>query len=124
MVGKILLLLVALVGAFFIIRFRMRRAASSTSLSATARVWPSRRLLLWGAYALVALMLAGSALYLYLDWRAQEEVIQVRVVNIYTGEGVRYQARRRDVGWRRLTTLEGRQVTLAEVERLEVEEPR
>jgi hypothetical protein len=124
MIGKILLLLTALVGAFLIIRFRMRRAGSSASPSSSGRAWPSRRLFLWGAYVLVALMLVGSALYLYLDWRTQEEVIQVRVVNIYTGENVRYEARRRDVGWRRLTTLEGRQVTLAEVERLEIDEPR
>ncbi len=123
MLGKILLLAVVLVAAFFAIRLYLRR--SGRLASAPVGVEPERpRLVRQILYGLLALGVGGSALYYYLHWRSQEEVIAVRVVNIYSGEGVRYQARRGDVGWRRFTTRDGRQITLADVERLEIEEPR
>lgn len=123
MFGKILLLAAILLAAFLLIRFRRRRSPPP-GLVVTGADPERRRLVRQVLYGLLTLVLGGSALYYYLDWRSREEVIAVRVVNIYTGEGVRYQARRGDVGWRRFTTLDGRRITLADVERLEMEESR
>lgn len=124
MLGKILLLAALLTAVFLLIRLRFRRSRQAGASPHGEPGPEGRRLVRVIAYGLVALMLCAGALYYYLDWQAQQVVIGVRVVNIYTGEGVRYQARRGDVGWRRFTTLEGRRITLADVERLEIEEPR
>ncbi len=122
MFGKILLTIAVVVGAFLVIRWRMRRrtpppGGATSPLSSPA----GRRTARWVAYALLGLMLGGSALYLVFDWVAQREIVRVRVVNAYTGESVRYEARRGDVQTRQFKTLEGRWVVLAEVERLELE---
>lgn len=70
------------------------------------------------AYGLVALMLAGTAVYLFQDWQREREIVQVRVVNVYTGESEGYEARRGEVGERSFVTLDGRRVQIAEMERL------
>ncbi len=71
------------------------------------------------AYALLGTMLAGSATFIFLEWRDQYRVVTVRVINTNNGNSVTYQARRGDVKGRSLETLGGRRVILATVERLE-----
>lgn len=122
MFGKILLTAAVLVAAFLIIRMRLRRPVGAEARGTGGPVGSTRKAVRLIAYILVATMLGGSLLYLFLDWRADRQVVQVRVVNAYTGESVRYQARRGDVETRQFKTLDGRRVTLAEVERLELEE--
>jgi hypothetical protein len=65
-------------------------------------------------------MVAGTGLYFYQGWQAGREAVTVRVVNANTGVAVTYRARREDVSGRSFLTLDGRRVTLAEVERLEL----
>ena len=67
-------------------------------------------------------MIAGTALYLFQGWVTAREAITVRVINANTGEGVAYQARREDVAGRSFRTLDGRRITLADVERMELDE--
>lgn len=74
------------------------------------------------AYALVVVMIAGTGLYLIQGWLAGREAVTVRVINANTGEGVTYRARREDVAGRSFRTLDGRRVTLADVERMELDE--
>lgn len=76
------------------------------------------------AYAVIALMIAGSALWLVLEWRSAHEVLGVRVINASTGTATDYEAYRSDIESRSFRTLDGRRVNLAEVERLEVMESR
>ncbi len=75
------------------------------------------------AYGLLGIMLAGSSVFVFLEWRDQYRVVNVRVVNTNTGQGVDYRARRGDVQDRSFETLDGRRVVLAAVERLEMGGP-
>jgi hypothetical protein len=70
------------------------------------------------AYGLVLLMLAGTGIYLFQGWQRERELVQVQVVNTYTGDVERYQARRGEVGQNSFVTLDGRRVQIAEMERL------
>ena len=72
------------------------------------------------AYAVVATMVVASALFAYREWDEAHRVVNIRVINVRTGEAVTYQAHRGDVEGRRFLTLDGRMVTLAEVERMEL----
>lgn len=72
------------------------------------------------AYAFLGLMLAGSGVFIFLQWQDQYRVVTVRVVNTNTGKSVDYRARRGDVQERSFETLDGRRVVLAAVERLEL----
>jgi hypothetical protein len=70
------------------------------------------------AYGLVVLMLVGTGVYLLQGWQRDREVVDVEVVNAYTGEIQRYEARRGEIDRRSFHTLDGRRVQIAEMERL------
>ncbi|MCB2262657.1 MAG: hypothetical protein LGR52_06930 [Candidatus Thiosymbion ectosymbiont of Robbea hypermnestra] len=122
MFGKILLTIAVILGAYHVIRTRMRHdqesAPAPPARSSTPLVPPG--LLKAIAYGLVVAMVAGSLLWLYLDYTAGREVVTVRIINATTGSVTTYEARRADVEGRRFTTLDGRPVTLADVDRMEL----
>ena len=120
MYGKLLMTAVVLLLAWLAIRTRLR---AGIPLRASPTVRPPSgfaRLLPTLAYTAVGVMVAGTGLYFYQGWQAGREAVTVRVVNANTGVAVTYRARREDVSGRSFLTLDGRRVTLAEVERLEL----
>jgi hypothetical protein len=123
MLGKIVLTLAVIIGAYLVIRARMLRGNRPDATPAPA---PRPPLLPAGAaralaYGLVSVMVAGSLMWLYLDWEKDHEIVAVQVINANTGVVTDYRARRQDVEGRQFTTLDGRRVTLADVERLVLE---
>ncbi len=72
------------------------------------------------AYATVFTMLAGSGIYFYFQWKDAYQVVSVRIIDTRSGREVVYQAYKGDVEGRSFQTTDGRMVTLAEVERLEL----
>lgn len=72
------------------------------------------------AFAVVATMVLASALFAYREWEDAYRIVNIRVINARTGGMVTYQAHKRDVEGRQFLTLDGRLVTLAEVERMEL----
>ena len=92
----------------------------------SARIAPGRRAgatpARIAAFAVIAIMLAGTGLWVVLEWREAHEILGVRVINSSTGAAAEYEAYRSDIGVRSFRTLDGRRVNLAEVERLEVME--
>ncbi|MEO5329602.1 MAG: hypothetical protein H7829_15330 [Magnetococcus sp. THC-1_WYH] len=53
-------------------------------------------------------------------WRETHQVVEIRVLDISTGKKTVYEARQGDVHGRMFTTLDGRSITLADVERMEL----
>ncbi|MBD3609739.1 MAG: hypothetical protein HUJ30_04255 [Gammaproteobacteria bacterium] len=72
-------------------------------------------------YIFILLMLSSTAFILYFDWEKNYRVVTVRVINSQTGNLNEYQARRGDIEGRMFETIEGKQVTLADVERMEID---
>jgi hypothetical protein len=66
------------------------------------------------------LMLVATAVFLYTEWREAYQVVDVRVINSHTGAAQTYRAHLKDVQGRSFETLDGRIVTLADVERMEL----
>lgn len=77
----------------------------------------------WLALAAVALMLIGSAIFLYQAWRDMTEVLTVQVIDTRSGGVSEYQVYRSDLEGREFRTLQGRRIILAETERLEIGTP-
>lgn len=75
-----------------------------------------RKVLLWGSLA--AVFAAGAGLY-YLAWQDAREPVTV-ILHSGNGNPVTYEVRKRDLGERSFTTLEGTEVTVADSERMEV----
>lgn len=123
MLGKILLTLAVILGAWLVIRLRLERRKPAVPAAQTRPLLPPA-LVRALAVGLVAVMVSGSLLWLYLDWESGRGLVNVRVINANTGEVTSFQARRQDIGERQFTTLDGRQVTLAEIERMVLEDAR
>jgi hypothetical protein len=122
MIGKILLTAAVILGAYLVIRARIQRSREAVAEPTEP---PREPLVPAGAlkavaFGLVAVMVAGSLLWLYLDYEAGREVVTVRIINANTGEATTYSARRADVKGRRFTTLDGRPITLSDVDRMEL----
>lgn len=121
MLGK--LLFTALVIGIVIALARERRTdsageqAGEESAGASWIPWP--KVLAFGAVLIV--LSAGAATY-YSYWSAANEVVKVRVINSNTGEVAVYQARRKHIDSQRFTTIDHREVTVSDVERIEIVE--
>jgi uncharacterized iron-regulated membrane protein len=122
MFGKILLTAAVILGAYLVIRARTRHTrepATAPRLRSRAPLVPAGTSKVL-AYGLLALMVAGSLLWMYLDYEAGREVVTVRVINSNTGKVTTYRARQAEVNGRGFTTLDGRPITLADVDRMEL----
>ena len=124
MLGKLLLTLVVVLVAVAVLRTRAQaRAPLVRVLRSTAPIKPRIPRLRRIAYAVAtALMLTAGWIY-YLHWREGREEVTVRVINTRTGEAVDYRARRGWLQGHRFETLDGRTVTIAHIERIEVLAP-
>lgn len=129
---KILLTAAVVWVAWLVVRERWRaEEAAERPCAGDGRGRPSERSPLvprgavkLAAYGVVAIMLVGTGVYLYQGWQREREIVQLQVVNTYTGEVERYEARRGEIDRRGFLTLDGRHVQIAEMERLIVIEPR
>lgn len=122
MFSKIFLTLAVILGIYWVIRARLRGGGPTPGRQSPLQppLIPLARVRAL-AYGLLVATVTGSLLWLYWDWEAGRGVVSVQVINANTGAIVIYQARRADVAGRHFTTLDGRQVVLAEVERLVLE---
>ncbi|NVZ08133.1 hypothetical protein HW932_02525 [Allochromatium humboldtianum] len=122
MIGKLLLTLAVLLGAYGVLRVRWRanRIEPGTvpgldRSQGSDSSWQTMRL---AASLLIAIMAVGSALYLAQGWFEDQEVVQVQVINANTGRITLYESRRGSVEGRQFQTLDGRTIRLADVERM------
>lgn len=118
MLFKLLVIAAVLTLAWIAIRNRLRGVLGGDAAGGARPPLVPPDALRVVAYGLLAVMLTGSGLWLWLDWRHDREVIEVAVVNPYSGDIQRYQARRGDVDGRSFRTLDGRRIHIAEMERM------
>lgn len=126
MLTKILVTLVVIALGWLAVRDRWRSGEAGRSVEASAQAPRAdgrealvpRGAVRLAAYGLVVLMLVGTGVYLLQGWQRDREVVDVQVVNAYTGEIQRYEARRGEIDRRSFLSLDGRRVQIAEMERL------
>ncbi len=121
MFTKLLLTALVIFGALMVLRTRRQRyVRPEAPIVASAPSVPKTRIPQVVAYGLIVMVLAGAGYFLYLDWRDNYRVVTLRVIDSRTGKETRYQARKGDVEGRQFRTVDGKEVSLAEVERLEL----
>ncbi|GEM_PF-5239949 len=70
------------------------------------------------AMGLLIVMVTVTAIHFALQWQQDREVVTVQVVNANTGLVTLYQAQRGSVAGRQLRTVDGREIRMADVERM------
>lgn len=119
MITKILFTIAVVGTVFFASRyFAARQPPRGSARSRGGRPPMAVRV---AAYAVIGLVLATAALWLALEWRDAHEIMRIQVINSATGKVAEYEAYRGDVEDRGFVTVGGRRVSLAEVERMEVD---
>ncbi|UHD16959.1 hypothetical protein [Thiocapsa bogorovii] len=118
MISKLLLTAAVIFVAYLVIRARIRRSREAAGLIASRPPLIPPALIRPLAYGLLAVMLIGSVAYLVRDWDRDREIIPVQVVNANTGEVTRYEVLRGSVDGRRFLTADGREIRIADIERL------
>lgn len=76
---------------------------------------------LQAAVAFMLVMLGAAAVVVYRDISAVPETVTVHVINTQSGEKISYRAIREEIQGDSFTTLDGRRIYVAGVERVEVE---
>ncbi|MGB0722058.1 MAG: antitermination protein NusG [Gammaproteobacteria bacterium] len=76
------------------------------------------------AAAIATVMVALTAYVVFSDMAEDQREVTVRVINTRTGESTDYRAERGAIRGRTFHTLDGRTVTVADVERIELIDPR
>jgi hypothetical protein len=126
MFGKLLFTAAVIYIAYLVVRSRYEGAApqGNRDPSTAERGLPliSPVAIRLAAYAVIGLMLVGSALYLFQSWERQHQIVSIQVVNPYNGQVQRYETRRGDIDGRTFRTLDGRLIRIAEMERMIVDD--
>lgn len=118
MITKILL--TALIIIAVVMYFRRRTAMRVPAAESDGRIaspWYWRLL----PAALLLAALGVSAVLFWIEWREEHRIFTARVIDTRTGAVTTYLVYRDGVQGRTLETVDGRTVTLADVERLELE---
>ena len=93
-------------------------AARRTGPATTQATLSPLRLSAWILIAVIATVTVTVAAW---QWLGGRDTVTIRVINSNTGHSISYQAYRDQTGKRRFSTVDGRTITLAEVERMEIE---
>jgi len=124
MLTKILLTLGVIIGCLWMLSARREKTESKLKVIANPKDQQRQKLLRTGAWTFMALMILAAVVMMSVNLWDQNAVVTVHVVNTQTGERTSYQAHREDVQSNSFTTLEGRKVFSAGIERIEIEAPR
>lgn len=123
MIFKIILPLTIIAIVYFLGRSHARKGDVQRSIQATElrQINSKSSTFQLVAYAVALSVFGLAAWYLYRDWRESQMMVRIRVINAETAQVVLYDAPKGLVHGRSFTTADGRRVTLADVERMEVQ---
>ena len=118
---KLLVTGLVIAGAVLVLRLRRRSEIRTLTPAVPATpAWPGSWLPRVAAYVVLGVLLAGFGWYLYHQWQDAYRVVSIQVIDSRSGRTVVYQAYKGDISGRSFETTDGRVVTLAEVERMEL----
>lgn len=113
-----LLLTIAVIAAVLLMA-RANRTSKAAPQTSTAADKPQASPLRLSAWILIAVIVGVTVAVGAWQWLASPGAVTIRVVNSNTGHSVSYQAYPEQIGQRGFTSVDGRRITLAEVERME-----
>ncbi|MBF0195267.1 MAG: hypothetical protein HQL71_11965 [Magnetococcales bacterium] len=123
MIFKILLPITVIAIVYFLGRFHARKDQPTAieSQETNKLPLPKSNTFQLVAYALVVSVASLAGWYVYQDWQESKLMVRIRVINAKSGKVTLYDAPKGMVFGRAFTTADGRRVTLADVERMEVQ---
>ena len=121
MLTKIILTLLVIVGCFWFASSKREQNRQPLLVVASKQDLQRKAMLRRGAYTFMVVMVLAALTMIYVEISDRQTTVTVHVINTQTGARSSYQARREDIQTSNFTTVEGRQVYVAGIERIEVE---
>ncbi len=118
MITKILITLAVIAICMWVLSARAKPELRVVPNPAAER---NRKTLRLAAIAFMLIMATAAAVMIYLELDARQTVVTVHVVNTQSGAKKSYRAKKSEIHNDGFTTVEGTQVFVAEVERIEIE---
>ena len=121
MLTKLILTLLVIVGALWFVSSKRGEPKQRVLVIANKKEQENRQMLRRGAYVFMGIMVIAAAVMIFMELSDSYATVTVHVVNTQNGTRSSYQARRQDIQGSSFTTLDGRKVYVAGIERIEVE---
>ena len=81
----------------------------------------NRKMMRNAAFGFMAVMVVAASVMIYLEVDARNDIVTVHVINTQSGESKSYRVRKNDIHGDGFTTMDGVQVFVAGVERIEID---
>lgn len=124
MLTKIIVTMAVIVGCLWYASSKRNQELQTIEVKPGKKEIERKLLLTRGAFTFMFLMIIAAGVIVFYELQDDYETVTVHVINAETNARTSYQAQRQDVNEVSFTTLEGRTVFVADVERIEVESPR
>jgi len=121
MLTKILLTIGVIIGCMMMLSARREKTEPKLKVIANPEAEQRQKLLRRGAWTFMGLMVVAAIIMIANELSNQNAVVTVHVINTQSGARISYQARREDIQNNSFTTVGGRKIFTAGVERIEIE---
>ena len=123
MFTRILITLVVIIGAAMYLKMRQAEQEGPRSRGPVQKkqLTEKEKMFRQGAYLFMVFMVISALVVFFFEIGDRYQTVNVHVVNTQTGERVSYQAEQQQIKSDHFTTLEGRTVYVADIERIEIE---
>lgn len=123
MLTKLLVTIGVIIACIWLVSARRDRPQPKIKAIVSKEVQERQKLLRRGAWSFMALMVLAAVIMIAVELQDKNALVTVHVINTQSGERISYQARREDVEQNSFTTVSGRKIFTAGVERIEIEAP-
>lgn len=124
MLTKVLLTLSVIMICIWLISARRDNPKVKARAIVSTETLERQKQLRRAAWIFMGVMIVAAVIMMVVELWDKNALVTVHVINTQSGERISYQARREDVQGNSFTTVEGRKIFTAGVERIEIEEPR
>jgi hypothetical protein len=121
MLTKIIFTLAVIAGCLWFASTKRNQELKPLKRKLTQKDNERKLLLTRSAFAFMFLMVLAAGFIVFFELKGDYETVTVHVINSETNSRTSYQAQRQDVTEDSFTTIKGRKVFVADVERVEME---
>jgi Ca2+/Na+ antiporter len=118
MIGKILITLAVIAGCMMMLSARAKPKLRTVVNPATVR---NRKLMRNAAIGFMVVMVLAAGTMIYLEVDQRSSIVTVHVINTQSGSTKSYRVKKNEIHSDGFTTMDGVQVFVASIERIEIE---
>ena len=118
MIGKILITLAVIAGCMMMLSARARPKLRTVVNPAAVR---NRKLMRNAAIGFMVVMVLAAGTMIYLEVDQRNSIVTVQVINTQSGSSKSYRVKKNEIHSDGFTTMDGVQVFVAGIERIEIE---